>query len=173
MSRLSIIILRDQQVGILSTFRQKKNEHVNLLKRLKQKTKDCQEFQMSNALLLKKLEDFEPFGQISLINGFVFARKFLNEQPIYLSKVFLFNCWLIISQEVFLLTCSNSSLDKADLLKEIQRYKQLKIEINVISFCASAKIFENMTRETKGQLYLPKGNFSILPKVSRCICLLT
>ena len=91
MSRLSIVILRDQQVGILSTFHQKKSEHKRLLKRLKQKTKDCQEFQMSNALLLKKLEDYEPFGQISIANGLIFARKLLNEQPIYLSKVNLKN----------------------------------------------------------------------------------
>lgn len=87
MSRLSVAILRDQQVGLLSTFRQKKSEHKRLLARLKQKTKDCQEFQMSNALLLKKLEDFEPYGQVSLLNGLVFARKVLVEQPLFFAKV--------------------------------------------------------------------------------------
>ena len=162
MSRLSIIILRDQQVGLLSTFRQKKSEHIRLLMNLKQKTKNCQEFQMSNALLLKKLEDFEPFGQVSFLNGLVFARRLLNEQPIYLSKVpqnpnnF---------KEVFLLTCSNSSLDKADLLLEIERFKKLKIHINVISFCAPAKIFKTMTSKTSGRLIIPKGDFSKLSSV--------
>lgn len=87
MSRLSVVILRDQQVGLISTFEQKKAEHTRQLAKLKQKTKDCQEFQMSNALLLKKLEDFEPFGQVSFLNGLVFARKVLSEEPLYFAKV--------------------------------------------------------------------------------------
>jgi hypothetical protein len=89
MSRLSLGILRDQQVGLVSTFEQKKNEHTRQLVKLKQKTKDCQEFQMSNALLLKKLEDFEPFGQVSFLNGLVYSRKVLGEEPLFYSKVIL------------------------------------------------------------------------------------
>lgn len=66
---------------------------------------------------------------------------------------------------MFLLTASNGSLDKGDMLKEIEEMKELEIQLNVISFCSPAQIFHTMVQETGGDINVLQKDFSGIPTV--------
>ena len=81
--------MKNQQIGFLTWMNQNKKQQIRLLKLFYKNIKECQEFQMSNALFVQKVEDFQPSGKISIANGLIFAKKILLETPLYFSKVIL------------------------------------------------------------------------------------
>lgn len=79
--------MKNQKIGFLTWMDQTKKQQIKILKSFIKNIKECQEFQMSNALFLQKVEDFQPSGKISLTNGLVFSKRILMELPLYYSKV--------------------------------------------------------------------------------------
>jgi len=141
---LAIVLLRDRRSVLLCDFDVSKEEKLRLLTELVHlNDKSSREFNLHSTLQIKAVDEKEPFGQISLFNGFERARKLFQTTPLYFHK------------EIYLLLGSSGTNDHTDPLQPVLDLAKDGTRINIISMNGRAFILEKITEISKGTLQVP------------------
>lgn len=142
LSLLSVYLLRDlrcTQMIDSSNSHEKKKEEIE--KHLKNARSDDR-FNFHSSLLIKKVTDFDPVGQISLYNGLQVARGIFEKTPMYYHR------------EIVLVLSSTGTNDAKDIYELLEDLVNLKVKINIISMSGTNYLFKQVVKRTGGKLYL-------------------
>jgi len=144
LSQLAIVLLRDRRSILLCDFDISKEEKLRILHELIHiNDKSSREFNLHSTLQIKAVDEKEPFGQISLYNGFERARKLFQTTPLYFHK------------EVHLILGSSGTNDHSDPLQPVLELARDGTRVHVISMNGRAFILEKITELSRGNLEVP------------------
>ncbi len=141
---MAIVLLRDRRTILLSDFDTPKEEKLRLLHEIQHvNDKSSREFNLHSTLQIKAVDQKEPFGQISLFNGFDLARRMFLSTPLYFHK------------EVYLFFGSSGTNDNSDPLQPVIELSKNEVKISTISFNGRSFILEKISELSKGFLAVP------------------